>query len=161
MFGVGPGQKNPEGMHAGTLFLQTPQPLPIPQVATPLPLPEPHPSLHPQHLPRGAREAASLAPASHTSPDHRIKAKGEVGSTSKCNGPTAFPMDSEQPRLQPAVKGLSRCPPGWMFCPAVLMPLYLPSSRAGMGEGVGSCSYQIPPSPCPPEPHKARVGVLH
>lgn len=119
--------------------------------------------LHRQHLTPTAPEVLGRLPPFLQPHTHISRFQDRAGvktgeSAGKCGGHTAFPADSELHGSN-HVKGLSRCPPGQGFCPAALTLLYLPSSKGGMGEGTGSCSYQLPPSPCPRSPHKARVAL--
>lgn len=86
----------------------------------------------------------------------RVKLKE---STSKYNGPVAFPMALELSQLHPSVKGLFRCPPGQAFCPAVLELLICQAVEAEWKREGVSCSHQIPSSPCSSGPQKARKRV--
>lgn len=177
MFRVGPGQENPAYVRVGALFLQSPQLLSMPQVV-PLLSPCLTPILHFTHsiCPGGAKEAASLAPASHTSPGLRTEAKGEVErkrkqvqwsrSISYGLGAVTAPPISKRPLQMPSRPCL---------LPSSSRAAYLPSSRSQMEEGRGKlfspdtlfslllrtpesqkeglCSpYQLPASPEPPPP---------
>lgn len=141
-------------------FVPTKSPAsPMSQVVTPLS----PPPLHRRHLTPTAPEVLGRLPPFLQPHTHISRFQDRAGvktgeSAGKCGGHTAFPADSELHGSN-HVKGLSRCPPRQGFCPAALTLLYLPSSKGGMGEGMGSCSYQVPPPPCPRSPHKARVDL--
>lgn len=119
-------------VYVGALLLQSPQLLSMPQVV-PLLSPCLTPILRFTHsiCPGGAKEAASLAPASHTSPGLRTEAKGEVErkhkqvqwsrSISYGLGAVTAPPISKRPLQMPSRPGL---------LPSSSRAAYLPSSRS-------------------------------